>query len=94
MSAHDGAVTIVTAIREQLRADKQFTAGLMDHALEALERARVVGVLDAHPTERGWEVYPHGKVWRCGLGSAKQIEGSTPDDARAAAARAIEAGEV
>ena len=68
-----------------------------------LERARVVGVLDAWVTvsvERSWECIraasDAGWYARCFAGSALLYcgAGSTPDAARAAAAKAIEAGEV
>ncbi len=71
----------------------------------ALERARVVGVLDAWAKgskSLGWECCDCDKQTCCTLeitengGATRTIEyyGATPDAARAAAAKAIEAGEV
>jgi len=72
----------------------------------ALERARVVAVLDAwaekSPTDRHWATYPGDAVEDepfCSLGSmfrnkVRNFTGPTPDAARSAAAKAIEAGEV
>lgn len=76
--------------------------------LGALERARVVAVLDGwQRANPGWAVYVQGDStqWWCGsefnhpgyepLFDARfELFGETPDAARAAAARAIEAGEV
>lgn len=72
----------------------------------ALERARVVAVLDGWADkERGWhtsETWDKGdQAWlvmlhgpHSEIGSEPSFTGPTPDAARAAAARAIEAGEV
>lgn len=73
---------------------------------EIIERARVVGVLDAwaeknecdppHPVRQAngsfvvfWMTVGFGDIW-----SENEAVGSTPDAARAAAAKAIENGEV
>ena len=71
----------------------------------ALERARVVAVLDgwaAQQSHRRWHLvnYAHGVAvsrWVVNLtwpAGETERSGPTPDAARAAAARAIEAGEV
>lgn len=63
---------------------------------QALERARVVGVLDAWAKARpcrGYMVSDTGCVLYGTPGEPK-YHGSTSDAARAAAAKAIEAGEV
>ena len=91
-----------------LEKRKRLPSGLLNEMREALERARVVAVLD------GWAQYrgPAGRggQWYvvqdtvCVLhvlppGAESELpphyfDGPTPDMARAAAARAIEAGEV
>jgi hypothetical protein len=63
-----------------------------------LERARVVGALDAFALREGWSRVPSpemhkGKWTFIGLGVDVALC-ETPDAARAAAAKAIEAGEV
>jgi hypothetical protein len=81
--------------------------------VKALERARVIGVLDAWASSPfdGTSVHARrvsampahmGSGWRCylqiGVGAmncrAHKFSGATPDAARAAAAKAIEAGDV
>ena len=73
--------------------------------LAALERARVVGVLDgwAHPdTGRGFvwrlEYLDDANLWELSLkptqGKRVSYTAATPDEARAKAVAAIEAGEV
>jgi hypothetical protein len=75
------------------------------HAFEAPERARVVGVLDAWrklKPDRWWDMDSEGGLSvrsMCVLHGPQPEEdweyfGDTPDAARAAAAKAIEAGEV
>lgn len=72
---------------------------------EALERARVVGVLDAWAagpapdSDRSWATrcVEEGRLFACHLvthDSNRKWCGKTADAARAAAAKAIEAGEV
>jgi len=73
---------------------------------EALERARIVGVLDAWraaavvPRKRAYELDEHGVLFLCEwqpfarLGQIRKGFEGNPDAARAAAAKAIEAGEV
>lgn len=69
----------------------------------ALERARVVAVLDGWAETSpgcGWRMTDMGSTPTCTLyptvrtAEARHFTASTPDAARAAAARAIEAGEV
>lgn len=67
----------------------------------ALERARVVGVLDARaaaPKRLPFftMLFPDDSGWLCTTREeyGPEFEGATPDAARAAAAKAIEAGEV
>lgn len=72
---------------------------------QALERARVVGVLDAWAavpaldSDRSWATrcVEEGLLFACHLvthDSNRKWFGKTPDAARAAAAKAIESGEV
>jgi len=78
-----------------------------EDAVAAIERARVVGVLDAwagNPlkSRAAWYTATSDDMseWRCtlypenGTLGAKHYFGQNPDAARAAAAKAIEAGEV
>jgi len=75
--------------------------GCFDEATAvAIERARVVGVLDAwcgpESRKRSWSSEPF-KPFMCTLsdnGEHWSFEASTPDAARAAATKAIEAEEV
>ncbi len=68
--------------------------------LSVVERARVVGVIDAKAgaaevSVRGHQVtFPGPVTYILRIGGMFVGEGATPDEARAAAARAIEAGEV
>lgn len=73
------------------------------NCLVALERARVVGVLDAWAEKtKGWWttdtfLTPGIAGWVCEMewpGGKRTFSRETPDAARAAAAKAIEAGEV
>ena len=66
---------------------------------QALERARVVAILDAWGLDNGFEWTCQGRtVTLCtyleGSDEPFRFTGPTPDAARAAAARAIESGEV
>ncbi len=88
---------------EHLGAQQQHPA-----MVEALERARVVGVLDAWAADNDEHVITQGpcydvtrpRLYFCSLRLAGEttsllsVSGPTADAARAAAAKAIEAGEV
>lgn len=69
--------------------------------LAALERARVVGTLDAWAEKlegNSVNLYRAHKDWELELDNGRDVQASyrgvTPDAARAAAAKAIESGEV
>lgn len=72
--------------------------GLEVDLIPALERARVVGVLDAWAERYGYDWNSDPRAETCTLHpfrwNARVFSGATPDAARAAAAEFIESGEV
>lgn len=88
---------------DNLEKHERLPAGALVMLRVSVERDRVASVLDGWADKpnraRSWEVLKRDDGWDCMLhsGTGKTLFAgvqSTPDAARAAAARAIEAGEV